>query len=82
MNITLLKALVALLPVSMVLAVAVTMFSRRRTLSSLLPLIGAACPMSVVITHICEALELFPSIHWASHKVSGTTSTSEVRLLE
>ena len=72
MNVTLLlKALLALLPVSALLAVAVIMFFRRRTLSSFLQLIGAACLMSVVITHICEALELFSSMHWGEPQSIG-----------
>jgi hypothetical protein len=71
MNGTLLRALVALLPVSALLAVAVIMFSRRRTLSSCLQLIGAACLMTVVVTHVCEASELFPSMHWGEAQSIG-----------
>src|SRR5258708_4282448 len=61
MNVMLVKALVALAPASLVAA---TMFVRKRMLSSLLQLLGAAGLLSVVIAHVCEALELLPWMHW------------------
>jgi hypothetical protein len=62
MNVMLVKALVA--PVSVLFLVAAIMFLRERTLSLFLQLLGAAGLLSVVITHVCEALELLPSMHW------------------
>src|SRR6266852_91584 len=64
MNTTLLKALVALLPVSMLLSGAVVLFLRGKTVSSFLQLLGAGCLVLVVLTHVSEALHLFPWMHW------------------
>ena len=39
-------------------------------MSSFLQLIGAGCLVMVVLTHLFEALQLFPSMHWgAEHSV-------------
>jgi len=64
MNALLLKALVALLPASMLFSGSTILFFRAKTVCSLLQLIGAGCLVLVVLTHICEALHLFPSMHW------------------
>jgi hypothetical protein len=39
-------------------------FSRRKTVWSFLQLIGAGCLLVVGLCHVCEALHLFPSMHW------------------
>ena len=65
MNALLLKALVALLPASMLFSGSTILFFRAKTVCSLLQLIGAGCLVLVVLTHICEALHLFPSMYWA-----------------
>jgi len=64
MSVTLLKALVALVPASMLLFGSLVLFFRRKTGSSSLQLFGAGCLMVVVLTHICEALHLFASMDW------------------
>jgi hypothetical protein len=64
MNITLIKALAALALMSVILTVLTTMFARQRKVSLLLQLIGVGCLMVVALTHVCEALRLFPSMHW------------------
>jgi hypothetical protein len=64
MNVTLVKALMALAPVSVLLFVAAISFLRERMLSSFLQLLGAAGLLSVVVAHACEALELLPWMHW------------------
>jgi len=64
MSVTLLKALVALVPASMLLFGSLVLFFRRKTVSSSLQLLGAGCLVVVVLTHICEALHLFPSMDW------------------
>jgi len=38
---------------------------------SFLQLVGAACLVTVVITHICEALDLFLWMHWGSEHSVG-----------
>jgi hypothetical protein len=64
MSVTLLKALVALLPAGMLFAGSVALFLRRRSLYSVLQLTGAGCLVVVVLTHVCEALHLLPWMHW------------------
>ena len=64
MNVTLLKALVALLPACMLFCGSVVMFFRGKTLSSFLQLLGAGCLVLVVLFHVSEALYLFPWMHW------------------
>lgn len=64
MNVTLLKALVALVPVCMLFAGAAALSLRRKTVSSFLQLLGAGSLVVVVLTHICEAIHLFPWMHF------------------
>src|SRR5579863_478050 len=64
MNATLLKALVALALVGMLLSGSVAVFLRAKKLSSLLQLLGSTCLVVVILTHVAEALRLFPSMHW------------------
>jgi hypothetical protein len=64
MNVTLLKALIALLPACMLFSSSLVLFARRRTVWSLLQVLGAGCLVVVVLTHICEALQLLPWMHW------------------
>jgi hypothetical protein len=71
MNITLLKALVALVPTSVLLSASVVLFLRGKTVSSLLQLLGAGCLVMVVLTHVSEALQLFPWMHWGSEHSVG-----------
>ena len=71
MNATLLKALVALLPVCMLFCGSMLFFFRGNTVSSSLPLIGAGCLVVVVLTHVSEALHLFPSMHWGHRHSIG-----------
>ncbi len=64
MNITVLKALVALLPAGMLFSGSVVLFFRGKSLCSLLQLAGAASLVVVVLTHVAEALHLFPWMRW------------------
>jgi hypothetical protein len=43
---------------------AIVLFRRVRSVSSFLQLTGAGCLIVVVLTHIAEALRLFPSMQW------------------
>ncbi len=71
MNITLLKALLAMVPISLLFFGSGILFLERRTSSSLLQLIGTGCLAVVVLTHFCEALHLFPWMHWGdAHSVA------------
>ena len=71
MNVTLLKALVALVPVCVLFFWSVVLFFRGKTLCSFLQLLGAGCLVVVVLTHICEALQLFPWMQWGSPNSVG-----------
>src|SRR5216684_3774142 len=64
MSVTLLKALVALLPASLLFSGSVALFLRGKTVYAFLQLIGAGCLVLVVLTHVCEALHLFPWMQW------------------
>ena len=64
MNVTLLKALVALLPACLLFSGSAVLFLRGETLASLLQLLGAGFLVLVVLTHVSEALHLFPWMHW------------------
>lgn len=69
MNQTLLKALMLLLPTDLVFAYCLVLM-RRKIPWSRLQLIGAACLLVVVFTHICEALSLFSWMQWgAQHSI-------------
>ena len=64
MNGALARALVVLLPAVMLLWGAAALFVRGRSVYSFLQLIGAGCLVVVILTHIAEALTLFPLMHW------------------
>jgi hypothetical protein len=64
MNATLLKALVALVPLCMLFCGSVLLFFRGRTVCSFLQLLGAGCLVVVALTHVCEAVHLFPWMNW------------------
>ena len=64
MDVTLLKALGAFVPASMLLSGSIVLFLRGKTVSSFLQLLGAGCLVTVVLTHVCEALRLFPWMDW------------------
>jgi hypothetical protein len=42
----------------------VVLFFKGKTLWSLLQLLGAGCLVVVSLTHVSEALRLFPWMHW------------------
>ncbi len=70
MNVALLKALIALLPAGMLFSGSAVLFFRGKTGRSFLQLLGAGCLMLVVLTHVSEALHLFPGMHWgAAHSI-------------
>ena len=71
MDAGLLKALVALVPVCMLLAGSAVMFLKARTAPLFLQLFGAACLLMVVFAHIFEALHLFPWMRWGNEQSVG-----------
>jgi hypothetical protein len=70
-NVTLLKALIALVPASMLFSWSVVLFFRGRTLCSVLQVLGAGGLMVVVLSHISEALNLFPWMQWGLPNSAG-----------
>jgi hypothetical protein len=71
MNDTLAKAIVGLAPVGMLLFGSAFTFFRERVVPSVLQLLGVGCLLIVVIIHICEGLQLFPSVHWRDEHSIG-----------
>jgi len=68
---TLLTSLIALFPMCLLLAGAATLFFRARTANSLLQLIGSLGLVVVVLAHVCEALQIFPWVHWGMEHSIG-----------
>ncbi len=64
MNLTFPKALVALVPACMLFSGSAVLFLREKAVYSFLQLLGAGCLMVVVLTHVSEALHLFPWMQW------------------
>lgn len=70
MQLTLLKAVVLLVPAALLLLYSLVLF-KRRVLWSVLQLVGSTCLVIVVLTHVCEALRLFPWMGWGAEHSAG-----------
>jgi hypothetical protein len=70
-HVAIIKVVVALVPASTLLAGSAVFFCRDKGgAGSVLQLIGAGCLVLVALTHVCEALHIFPWMHWgAEHSV-------------
>jgi len=64
MHATLQTALLTFVPVCMLFAGSAVLFFREKTVGSFLQLLGAGCLAVVVLTHLSEALHLFPWMNW------------------
>src|SRR5262249_6070597 len=71
MNTTLLKGLVALVPVCVLLSGSTILFVKARSVTSFLQLLGAGSLMVVVLCHISEGLHLFPRMNWGLEQSVG-----------
>lgn len=71
MTVILLKALIALVPTGLLFAGSVVLFFGEKTVWSLLQLLGAGCLAVVVVTHVSEALHLFPWMQWGLENSAG-----------
>jgi hypothetical protein len=58
-------------PACLMFAGALVLFFRGKTVSSFLQLLGAGCLMVVVLTHVSEALHLFPWMQWGLSQSVG-----------
>lgn len=71
MTATLVKAVVALVPTCMLLFGAAIMSSREKSLTLVLQLLGAGALVAVALAHVCEALNIFPWMHWGLEHSAG-----------
>jgi hypothetical protein len=71
MNVTSLKALVALVPAGILFVGSVMLFLRERGLGPLLQVLGAGSLVMVVLTHLCEAFHLLPWMQWGMEHSLG-----------
>ena len=71
MNVTLLKALIVLIPAGMLFSGSAVLFSRGKSVAAFLQLLGTACLLVVVLAHIFEGLQLFPRMHWGAEGSIG-----------
>ena len=71
MSTTLIKSFVALVPSSVLFSGSVILFSKTKSVGSLLQLLGAGCLTVVILTHVAEALRLFPFMHWGQEHSIG-----------
>jgi hypothetical protein len=67
----LLKGLAALVPACILFIGATVLCFRARTPSAFLQLFGAGCLVVVVLTHVCEALDLFTWMRWGDEHSVG-----------
>lgn len=66
-----LRALIALIPASILLSGSIVRVSSGRAIGSYLQLIGSGCLVVVVVTHVFEALHWFPSMGWGLERSAG-----------
>ena len=71
MNVTLLKAVVALLPACLLLLWTISRFRGATMVPSVLLVLGAGCVVVVVLTHVCEALHWLPRMRWGEANSVG-----------
>jgi hypothetical protein len=65
------RALAVLVPTCMLLAGSAVLFSREKTVCSLLQLLGAGGLVLVALTHVSEALRWFPWMGWGLEDSAG-----------
>ena len=71
MNNAALKTLIVLIPACALFAGSAIIWLRRKSISSLLQLLGAAALVIVVLAHVFEALDVFPRMGWGSQNSVG-----------
>ena len=71
MNEAVLKSFVALIPACVLFIGAGFIWLRRKSLSAIFQLLGAAAIVVVVLAHVFEALRVFPRMGWESRNSVG-----------
>jgi hypothetical protein len=71
MNLPLIKGVVASIPATAILSYAITGFARRRSVWAAVQLTGAVGLVTVVVAHVCEALDLLPWFGWGQEHSVG-----------
>lgn len=71
MTAPLFKALVVLVPASVLLFGSIVLFRRTRAIAATLQVLGAAGLVGVALAHICEATQTFPAMHWGMEHSVG-----------
>ena len=55
----------------MLLFGSIILFSKTKNVGSVLQLLGAGCLIVMILTHVAEALQLFPFMHWGQEHSIG-----------
>jgi len=71
MNMTLIVAVVIGVPIVLLFILAARRFATTPTVTSALTVLGAASLVVMVLTHIAEALNLFPAMGWGQRHSVG-----------
>ena len=71
MNATLVKSSLALVPIGLLFAWALTSYVRRKTIWTFLRTFGAGCLAMVVFVHLCEAEHWFAFMQWGQPHSGG-----------
>ena len=59
------------MPASALFAYSAVLLAKHRTLAPTIQLLGAACLMTMVGTHVAEALQLLPAMRWGQPDSPG-----------
>ena len=71
MNVMLLRALAASIPACLLLCGSLVFFFREKAVSRVLQVVGAGGLVLVVLSHVCEALRLWPWMGWGLENSLG-----------
>jgi succinate dehydrogenase/fumarate reductase cytochrome b subunit len=71
MHSTLIRTVTACVPACLLFIGSAVLFFRVKTGACFLQLLGTGCLMVVVLAHICEAVRVFPWMHWGEEHSAG-----------
>jgi hypothetical protein len=71
MNGTLIKALAVLAAAGVIFSLSTASLYKGRSVPSLLQVLGGGFLIVVALIHVCEALHLFPNMHWGEKQSIG-----------